>query len=39
MFNFWRIINSQKIDLSSLVHWSGAGVVDISNGLVLKKSI
>ena len=39
MFNFWRIINSPKIDLSSLVHWSGTGVVDISNGIVLKKSL
>ena len=37
MFNFWRKINSPKIDLSSFGHWSGTGVVDISKGIDIKK--
>ena len=37
MFNFWRKINSPKIDLSSFGHWSGTGIVDISLGVDIKK--
>ena len=33
MIDLWRSIKSPKIDLSSFGHWSGTGVVDISEGL------
>lgn len=36
MFNFWRSISSPKIDLTSFGHFTGTGVVDISNGLDIK---
>ena len=35
MIDLWRNIKSPKIDLSSFGHWSGTGVVDISDGLKL----
>tara|TARA_Y100001935_G_C17226488_1_gene468067 strand:+ start:182 stop:1006 length:825 start_codon:yes stop_codon:yes gene_type:complete len=35
MIDLWRSIKSPKIDLSSFGHWSGTGVVDISDGLKL----
>lgn len=33
MVDFWRGIVSPKLDMSSFGHWSGTGVVDISEGL------
>ena len=36
MIDFWRSIASPKLDMTSFGHWSGTGVVDISNGLNLK---
>ena len=38
MIDFWRSITSPKIDMTSFGHWSGTGVVDISEGLKLKKA-
>lgn len=35
MIDLWRSIKSPKIDLSSFGHWSGTGIVDISDGLKL----
>ena len=35
MIDLWRSIKSPKIDVSSFGHWSGTGVVDISDGLKL----
>ena len=35
MIDLWRSIKSPKIDLSSFGHWTGTGVVDISEGLKL----
>lgn len=32
MIDFWRSINSPKLDISSFGHWSGTGIVDISEG-------
>jgi len=37
MLNLWDKIQSPKIDLTSLSHWSGTGMVDISEGLKIKK--
>lgn len=36
MAALWRKIDSPKIDLTSFGHWSGTGLVDISNGINLK---
>jgi hypothetical protein len=36
MVGLWRAIQSPKIDLTSFGHFSGTGLVDISNGLILK---
>lgn len=33
MVKLWRYIESPKIDISSLAHWSGTGVVDLSKTL------
>ena len=33
MIDLWRSIKSPKIDLSSFGHWSGTGVIDLSEGL------
>ncbi|MCI5120948.1 MAG: hypothetical protein D3908_07145 [Candidatus Electrothrix sp. AUS4] len=33
MLDLWHNIASPKIDVSSFGHWSGTGIVDISNGL------
>ena len=35
MIDLWRSIKSPKIDISSFGHWSGTGVIDISEGLKL----
>ena len=35
MAPLWRRIASPKFDLTSFGHWSGTGIVDISNGLIL----
>lgn len=35
MTALWRSIKSEKFDCTSFGHWSGTGVVDISDGLVL----
>ena len=35
MIDLWRSIKSPKLDLSSFGHWTGTGVVDISDGLKL----
>ena len=35
MVNCWRSIASPKLDLTSFGHWSGTGLVDISQGLLL----
>jgi len=32
MIDFWRSIKSPKLDVTSFGHWSGTGVVDISDG-------
>jgi hypothetical protein len=32
MIDFWRAIISPKLDITSFGHWSGTGIVDISNG-------
>ena len=32
MIDFWRSISSPKLDVSSFGHWSGTGLVDISEG-------
>ena len=37
MLSLWRSIKSPKIDATSFGHWSGTGIVDISNGLKLNK--
>lgn len=36
MIDFWRSIYSPKIDASSFGHFSGTGIVDISNGFKFK---
>lgn len=36
MIELWRAIQSPKIDLTSFGHFSGTGLVDISEGLILK---
>ncbi len=33
MIDFWRSISSPKIDVTGFAHWSGTGLVDISDGL------
>lgn len=33
MIDFWRKIKSPKLDITSFGHFSGTGIVDISNGL------
>ena len=33
MIDFWRSITSPKMDISTFGHWSGTGLVDISDGL------
>lgn len=38
MIDLWRSIESPKLDMSSFGHWSGTGLVDISNGLKIKKT-
>jgi predicted O-methyltransferase YrrM len=35
MCTTWRSIKSPKLDVTSFGHWSGTGLVDISNGLFL----
>ena len=32
MIDFWRSIKSPKVDASAFGHFSGTGIVDISNG-------
>ena len=34
MYKIWKKIHNPKIDLTSFGHWSGSGLVDISNGLI-----
>jgi predicted O-methyltransferase YrrM len=36
MIDVWRSIQSPKLDLTSFGHWSGTGLVDLSNGLAYK---
>ena len=36
MYKIWKKIHNPKIDLTSFGHWSGSGLVDISNGLIYK---
>ena len=35
MINLWNSINSPKMDIASVGNWTGTGLVDISNGLIL----
>lgn len=35
MCDFWNQIRSPKLDLTSFGHWSGTGIVDLSDGLRL----
>lgn len=35
MFSVWRSIKSPKLDMTSFGHWSGTGIVDVSEGLTL----
>ena len=37
MFEVWRMIDSPKIDATTFGHWSGTGIVNISQGLKIKK--
>lgn len=37
MIDLWRSIASPKLDLSSFGHWSGTGLVDISEGLIIRR--
>ncbi|WP_198243807.1 hypothetical protein [methane-oxidizing endosymbiont of Gigantopelta aegis] len=37
MIDLWFSIDSPKLDMSSFGHWSGTGLVDMSDGLKLKK--
>ncbi len=37
MISLWWSIESPKLDLTSFGHWSGTGLVDMSNGLKLKR--
>ena len=32
MIDFWRALTSTKLDVTSFGHWSGTGIVDISDG-------
>ena len=34
MYKVWKKIKNPKIDLTSFGHWSGSGLVDITNGLI-----
>ena len=34
MIDLWRKIKSPKLDATSLGHWSGTGIVDISDGFL-----
>lgn len=36
MVDLWRSIASPKLDVSGIAHWSGTGLVDISQGLKLR---
>ena len=35
MIDLWRSIKSPKLDISSFGHWSGTGLVDLSEGLLI----
>jgi predicted O-methyltransferase YrrM len=37
MIDLWRSIKSPKLDMTSFGHWSGTGVVDLSDGLRLAR--
>jgi predicted O-methyltransferase YrrM len=37
MIDVWRSILSPKLDLTSFGHWAGTGLVDMSDGLKLKR--
>jgi len=39
MFQLWRSIRSPKLDISSFGHWSGTGLVDISDGLLISDAL
>jgi hypothetical protein len=39
MIDFWRSISSPKLDVTPFGHWSGTGLVDISNGLTYVEKI
>jgi predicted O-methyltransferase YrrM len=34
MYKVWKRIKNPKVDLTSFGHWSGSGLVDITNGLI-----
>jgi len=36
MIDTWRSIQSPKLDLTSFGHWSGTGLVDLKDGLILE---
>ena len=36
MIDFWRRISSPKLDVSTFAHWSGTGLVDISEGISVR---
>jgi len=36
MTDLWRAIKSPKLDFTSFGHWSGTGIVDISEGFILE---
>lgn len=38
MIDWWRAIESPKLDISSFGHWSGTGLIDISEGLKFKSA-
>ena len=38
MVDLWVSIESPKLDVSSFGHWSGTGLVDISEGLRIRKT-
>jgi hypothetical protein len=36
MIDWWQAVQSPKLDMTSFGHWSGTGLVDISEGLKFK---
>jgi hypothetical protein len=39
MIDLWRSIKSPKLDITSFGHWSGTGLVDMTNGLEIESLV